>query len=425
MQFSIMPTLWSQLTGRGKPTSGERWSDSERAVQTSFRLLLLRAPNDGELRERARALDTGQPWDELNKGLLGSAEFRRLYDGYSGSNELERNLSDIEREVLSAIGDGDNAELARAAYQCLLGREGDEAGLAHYTRSLDDGATRLSVVRALVHSDEFESRYQTICPQAGHIPLDVQLCELANPAKWDNPKWVSLLRSLQTIPDDKLSMHRKAYEFTQTLFGIERLGRLRDDTRVLSVAAGHECLLYWLANRVGYVVASDLYDSEWRAARAGEGNEDVTKKPEEFAPFPYRRERLVFSKMDGCKLAFRDGSFDVAYSLSSIEHFGGFEGARDAVEEMARVVCPGGLVAIATEYLLSGPRSHETFPPEEIRALATLPGLKLVEPIDERVPTRYDMAVVDLRTNPYQTPQMLVRDNDTVFTSVMMFLERV
>ena len=59
------------------------------------------------------------------------------------------------------------------------------------------------------------------------VPQDVQLCELANPAKWDNDEWMTLLRSLQVLPQDKLSMHRKAYEYTQTVFGLTRLQRLR------------------------------------------------------------------------------------------------------------------------------------------------------------------------------------------------------
>ena len=79
---------------------------------------------------------------------------------------------------------------------------------------------------------------------------------------------------------------------------------------------------------------------------------------------------------------------------------------------------------VATEYLLAGPRTDETFPPDEIRALADRPGLKLLQPIDEHVYQRYQVEAVDLRTNPYQTPQMLVRNGDTVFTSVMLFLEK-
>ena len=51
--------------------------------------------------------------------------------------------------------------------------------------------------------------------------------------------------------------------------------------------------------------------------------------------------------------------------------------------------------------------------------------LRLVQPIDDRVYTRYDYVAVDLYRNPHQTPHMVVRWNDTVFTTVMVFLERI
>ncbi len=417
-----MSALWRQLRRRGNRTLVELGSQSERAVETSFRILLLRAPDATERRDRSRVLEGGQSPDELNRSLFGSAEFRQVHDGLTGSGDLGRNPDVVAREVLARVGD--RATFVAAAYRCLLGRDADAAGRAYYLERLSQGASHLSVIKALALSDEFDARYKEICPQVGLIPYDAQLCELANPAKWDNPEWVSLLRSVGTVPPDKLSMHRKAYEFTQTLFGLSRLDRLRDGVRILSVGAGHEAILYWLANRVGCVVATDMYDTEWKNARAGEGDENVARRPEEFAPFPYRQDHLVFSEMNGRTLGFRDESFDVAYSLSSIEHFGGFEGGRDAIDEMARVVKPGGLVVVATEYLLAGPRTDETFPPDEIRALADRPGLKLLQPIDEHIYERYQLEAVDLLTNPYQTPQMLVRNGDTVFTSVMLFLEK-
>jgi len=410
------------LLRRKDRAAGEPLSEAERAVETAFRVLLLRAPDPTERRDRARVLQGGRSPEELDRSLLGSAEFRQVYEGLSGGGDLGRNRELVERDVLPRVG---NAEgFVAAAYRCLLGREADASGAGHCLESLAQGASYLSVLEGLVRSYEFEARYEELCPQVGLVPRDVQLSELANPAKWDNPEWVSLLRSVGTVPPDKLSMHRKAYEITQTLFGLERLGRLRQTARVLSVGAGHEAILYWLANRVGLVVATDMYETDWKEARAGEGDEDVVRRPEAFAPFPYREDRLVFGKMNGCRLGLGDGSFDVAYSLSSIEHFGGFEGARDAVDEMARVVKPGGLVVVATEYLLSGPVTDETFPPEEIRALAARPGLRLLQPIDERVQTRYEMEPVDLRTNPYQTPQMVVRNGETVFTSVIFFMEK-
>src|SRR4029450_2241190 len=99
---------------------------------------------------------------------------------------------------------------------------------------------------ALGGSDESSRRYRDLLPDELFVPRDTQLCELANPAKWDNPEWMTLLRDLKVISPDKGSMHRKGYEFTQLVYGLGRLGRLRQDADVLSVGAGHESGLYWL-----------------------------------------------------------------------------------------------------------------------------------------------------------------------------------
>ena len=123
-------------------------------------------------------------------------------------------------------------------------------------------------------------------------------------------------------------MHRKPYEFTQLIFGCRRSGALREDARFSASAPGTSMSLYWLANHVRRVVATDMYEGVWQDAQGREGDPDVLHRPEDYAPFPYRRDHLTFMKMDGRRLAFRDGTFDVAYSLSSIEHFGGMAGRR-------------------------------------------------------------------------------------------------
>jgi SAM-dependent methyltransferase len=354
----------------------------------------------------------------LVKRLLSSGEFRNRRAAWAAgtleTSSLELELGDIE----------DPRAFVRVAYEFLLGRPAEEGGLTHYAGSLEAGGARLDVVRALATSDEFERRYSdSLAPGGGRTPHDTQLCELANPAKWDNPEWTALLRDLG-LPDDKASMHRKRYELTQLVFGCRRLGVLTSDRRVISVGAGHERVLYWLANHVGHVVAADLYEGDWQAMQGREGDARVVGQPDRYAPFPYRRDRLSFVKMDGRAIGFQNASFDLAYSLSSIEHFGGVHGANETLIEMARVLRPGGILALATEYVLSGPPHPETFQPSEIVDLVRGSGLALVEPIDDRVYPRYTCPVVDLIANPYETPHMVVRFGETVFTTVMLFLRK-
>jgi SAM-dependent methyltransferase len=67
--------------------------------------------------------------------------------------------------------------------------------------------------------------------------------------------------------------------------------------------------------------------------------------------------RLVVQHMSGTELAYEDGSFDGIFSSGSIEHFGELEDIRRSVAEMHRVLKPGGVCALATEYRLEGPGS--------------------------------------------------------------------
>jgi SAM-dependent methyltransferase len=362
---------------------------------------------DEALWELIDALEESPDRRALLSRLLGSPEFQEL--------RRAARAPTAPSAAQPPPAEADDA-FVRGAYRRLLGREADPDGLAHYVRALAGGESRVGVVRALALSDEFERR-------ACGLPSDTQLCELANPAKWENPEWLAILRSLG-LADDRLAMHRKPYEFAQLVYGCRRLGALNGRARVVSVGAGHELILYWLANHVGQVVATDLYEGVWQHLQGREGDPDVIRRPEAFAPFDYRRERLRFLRMDGRRLAFRDGSFDIAYSLSSIEHFGGLAGAEATMAEMARVLRPGGILALATEYVLEGPPHAETFQPDEFARLIDQPGLELVEPLDDRVYRRYRCEPVDLYADPYQTPHMVVRFADTVFTTAMVFLRR-
>jgi SAM-dependent methyltransferase len=422
-------SLLRRLVGRSAETAVPREASvfestsPEAFIRAAFWIVLGREVTPIEFRDQLREIQSGDRHDRhvFLLRLLASAECSRGLSQWKDNRDRHDDPS-IEEAALAGLGSDD--QFVKHAYEMLLGRPADEQGLRHYAGALAEGDTRSHVLRSLAVSEEFERRHREVAPQGGFLPRDTQLCELANPAKWDNPEWMSLLRDLKVVPSEKESMHRKGYEFTQLLYGLTRLGRLRESTRVLSVGAGHEAILYWLANHVGSVVATDVYEEGRWEAGGQEGDERVIRQPHDYAPFPYREDRLVFLKMDGRHLAFPAATFDVAYSLSSIEHFGGLLGAAAAVDEMARVVKPGGLIVLATEYMLSGTPNEEVFQPAQVRELVARPGLRLVQPIDEDVYRRYEYVAVDLYKNRYQTPHMVVQMGGTVFTTVMFFLER-
>ena len=389
-------------------------------IRAAYWLLLRRAPEAGD-DERAVNTLRDQGRSTLLEAVTSSTEFRLRFREWQSGREEDWQSGPLH-DALARLGD--DRAFVGLCYQVLFDRDGDAEGVAFYVRRLQENASRLSVLQTLVRSTEFADRVERLNPALGRLPRDVQLCELANPAKWDNPEWHAILRSLVAVPTDQGSMHRKSYEFTQLLFGLERLGALREGARVLSVGAGHECPLYWLANRVHRVYATDMYERVWQSAFGREGDAAVLENASTFAPFEYRRDHLMFLRMDGSRLAFGNGAFDIAYSLSSIEHFGGFEGARRAVGDMARVLKPGGILALATEWCVRGRAGGEVFSPNEVRRIIDQPGLELVQPIDDRVWDRYEAEPVDLRVNRFQTPHMLLKDGEAIFTSVMVFMRR-
>ncbi len=108
-----------------------------------------------------------------------------------------------------------------------------------------------------------------------------------------------------------------------------------------------------------------MYEGVWQDVHAREGDPDVIQRPEDYAPFPYRRDHLIFMKMDGRRLAFRDGTFDVVYSLSSIEHFGGMPARPRRSAKWPACSSRAACSRSPPNTSCTGPPHEETFQPHE------------------------------------------------------------
>src|SRR5262245_57959262 len=196
-------------------------SPTDRFIREAFWIVLARAPSEDELASFHGHHAAGGN-DRVLHELLASPEFHLIFSGWRDDIGIGKDPAAHEAGLRTV---GSDEYFITRAYSYLLGRDADPAGLAHYTTTLGAGAARRNVVRVLVTSEEFEARYAPVSSQqgGGYVPRDVQLSELANPAKWDNPDWIRLLKSLNVVPHHKLAMHRKSYEWTQLLFGLTRL----------------------------------------------------------------------------------------------------------------------------------------------------------------------------------------------------------
>jgi SAM-dependent methyltransferase len=244
-----------------------------------------------------------------------------------------------------------------------------------------------------------------------------RLCDISD---WRNGRVLELMVELGYRP----GIARKAWEEATCLYGLEKLAVIQPEAEIISIGAGMEHSLFWLANRVRRVVATDLYGPEW-----GFAANDLNELARSRAPIPYPEDHLEVRRMSGADLEFAAGTFDAAYTLSSIEHFGGHDVARRSVMEMSRVLRPGGVACVVTELLLTPIPRPERFTTQELRQyLVDGVGMDLIEEeIDYRISEsllahpinrHYE---VDLSISPHI---VLIDANGHVWTSVVLFYRK-
>ena len=147
----------------------------------------------------------------------------------------------------------------------------------------------------------------------------------------------------------------KAWEVTQAVRALKDFGALQPEAEILGVAAGFEHTVFYLTNYVKRVFATDLYAT----------NEDVEggRTPgccgiqPRSPPQACRGSRTGWwcSTWMHSTFTARMKRFDGVFSCGSIEHFGSLENVAQAAREMARVLKPGGILSLATEFRISGP----------------------------------------------------------------------
>jgi SAM-dependent methyltransferase len=255
----------------------------------------------------------------------------------------------------------------------------------------------------------------------------VKLCKVYGLEDAHQPDafWQDLLQQLCPNWQAGGALHRMYWEWGLGLYGLHTLGCIRPEAVALGVGAGLEWPLFYLANRIKMVHATDLYSVE---SHFQGSDPTVAANAERVAPFPYRRESLVFERMDALDLRFADDTFDFVFTFSSIEHFGGHAGASLAMQEIARVLKPGGIAVIATEMILQG-KHPEFFRAEDLEpCFVGTSGLELVQPLALDVDEELITNPVRFEFPPGYTgstgPHTSVVCGDLTFTSVEFFLRK-
>lgn len=271
---------------------------------------------------------------------------------------------------------------------------------------LDYGARRISVIE-IRKGREMRSRLPTL----NRLP-DLSDWKSGTPL-------TNILFELRT----PVMIHRKSWEYALCIEGLIKLGVVKPESKAIAVGAGYETPLFYFANRIAKMVATDLYDNPEH-----EGRPDMLTAPEKYAPFEYHRDRLEVLRMSGADLKFQDQTFDFAFCLSSIEHFGNREIQRKALSEIKRVLKPAGIACIITEVIVEGAPHHEYFTPSELSEMfLSDPELSLVGgALSLSVSEELMNLSIDIRNGAEHgySPHIVLSDGDRKWTSCSMFLQK-
>jgi hypothetical protein len=119
----------------------------------------------------------------------------------------------------------------------------------------------------------------------------------------ENSEIREILSSLQR------NFTRRSWEWALAVVAMRRFGKLNDNSKAIGIASAKEPLLFYLANDVNHVYATDLYDSN----KDRNAPSDFPENPKKYAPFPYKKDVLTALRMNATNLEFPSESFDIAF----------------------------------------------------------------------------------------------------------------
>jgi SAM-dependent methyltransferase len=165
--------------------------------------------------------------------------------------------------------------------------------------------------------------------------------------------------ALFAIEKPKIIPDSKNWETAMALHSFDKHDLLKEGNRFAGIGAGTEQLTELLANRGAIVFPVDRYLEQTAWSDVAPGGYMVSVS--EYTQTSTNARNIIPVHSDGRVLNLPSDFFDGVYSSGSIEHFGSLDAVEAAAAEIARILKPGGIASISTEFRLDGPEHTRWF----------------------------------------------------------------
>jgi SAM-dependent methyltransferase len=208
------------------------------------------------------------------------------------------------------------------------------------------------------------------------------------------------------IPDSK------QWECAMALRALDEAGVAGKGSLIAGIGAGAEATIFALARRGCLVFPTDRYlqRSVWSdVAPAG-----MLIDPAQYCPLDVPRGNILPVNSNALWLNLPSNTFDGVFSSGSIEHFGSLANVGIAAREIGRILKPGGVASIATEFRLEGPADRPWFDDNVILFTEEMLRRHIIEPSGLTLRDGLSTAVSDATFESRQNLVDFLRRADTV-----------
>jgi len=196
--------------------------------------------------------------------------------------------------------------------------------------------------------------------------MTLPLSKLIDADDFDAPELASYLREIDALESlrsgsstaDRLA-DPKQWQAAMTLRALDAEGVASAGHLIGGVGAGTEATLFALAQRGAVVFAMDRYLE--RTAWSDVAPAGMLIDPHQYSPIDYPHGHVIALHSSALALNVPSNTFDGVFCNGLIEHLGSLANVATAAKEIGRVLKPGGVATIATEFRVDGPDDGRWF----------------------------------------------------------------
>lgn len=245
------------------------------------------------------------------------------------------------------------------------------------------------------------------------------------------------LKEVELVPDSR------QWESAMAIKSFKDFGLIKPGNKFAGIGAGVEVSTFYLASKDCICFPFDRYlsNTKW----SSESPIGMMVDPKRYTTILTDEKNIIPVHSDTRMLKIPSNFFEGVYSIDSIGHLGSLLNVSQSIKEIYRILKPGGIASISTEFRLEGPADKLWFDDDNIlftkelilKNIVEVSGLKLIGELNPDISektyeTRKELLdyldsnskTVSIEDKKSVLPNMVIHHEGYLFCSVHLLLQK-